>query len=195
MNDDAHDPLQTLWREQPCPPLEYDMTTIIERATTLETKIRRRNQVEGIAAWIVLATGATYLVGAIVIEAPPVLIAGCIAMMAAAWFVRWVLGRFGQARTLPDPSIDARAFVTAYRETLTGQARLLGWAWLWYVGPMVLAVVLIDRGVRAWVEQTTGSSMDSPTFLYGALALAGVIAVLNLAAAAKLRQQRAALDR
>ncbi len=191
MTDDRiDDPLAALWQQQPVAPLEYDMERIIRDATTLDHDINARNRREMIAVWFVVATFIAYLVGAIVVGAHPLLVAACSVIIVGALFIAGMLRRYGRVRVLPDPGLDRASFVAAYRRTLLEQARLLRWAWLWYVGPIAVGLLLLDAGFQLGRGQPYGVSQLQVFF--GAICL--TIAGLNWAAAAKLKRQHRALD-
>lgn len=194
MTHDTRDPLQALWHAQEVATLEYDMDTIIAQATELETQLQHRYKRELAAGLAVLSLFLTFFLGALLRGSHPLLLVGLMTIPGAVVFVMLVLRRFGRmGGQLSDPSVDATAFVAAYRRGLVQQRLLLRRAWLWYVLPVFTGFALLDLGLHL----DRGLPLEAwprSWFLLGATVLCVAIAALNLGAAHRLGRQLEQLD-
>jgi hypothetical protein len=193
MTNETRDSLQALWHAQEVATLEYDMHTIIARATELDTQVRRRNTLELLAGGSAGTIFLAFFGLAVRNGQHPVLLLGLLTIIVATIFVMTVLQRFGKALHLPDPSVAASEFVAAHRNNLVRQRDLLRRAWLWYVLPFLVGFALLDLG-RHLERGLPLDAWSGSWFLLGATGVCAAIAVLNRVAAHRLGRQLEQLD-
>jgi hypothetical protein len=179
------DEIQRLWAEQTTTRLEVDMTKILVEARRFERDVRLREQVEiGTVAALALLFGGF----ACVID-HGFARAGALGVVMGAVWVAVMLRRSGGGAPLPSDG-ETAAFVLAYRAALLRKARLLAWAPIWYVLPLLLPTVLFVAGLRA---QLGGAAEVPPITLLILGALGAATSAKNLLAAARLRREAARL--
>lgn len=179
------DELQRLWAEQTTLPLEVDMTKIVQEGRKFERAIRRRNVIELGAAAVVVAVFAFYAA----IAEHALARGGAIGVVVGAAFVAALVWRRGREAPLP-PDRETAAFVEAYRAGLLRQARLLAWAPLWYVAPLLVPAAVFAAGVEA--ERTGGAAIPWDASLV-LVAVGAAVSAFNLYGAARMRREAARL--
>ena len=163
-----------------------DLEAVKSRAEAFDKKIKRRNALEWIAsAFVVLWFGhdAWHADSSL-------LLGGNLMIALAAVGISAYLWRNGRVRQLVDPSHDSRGFLAAHAQALQSQAKLLGQAPLWYLGPLAagLAVLMVAR------FPAEGRAMGPWLITTGFIVVVfSVIWWINYRAAAKLRTRADAL--
>jgi hypothetical protein len=177
--DDAQD----AWAEQTTLPLEFDMNTLIARARRFERAIRRRNEIE-------IGTGAAiaviFVVAAVQFDIPAMRF-GALGVAIGALFVVGVLRTKGRVEPLP-VDLSSGAYLCAYRAALLRQARILAWAPVWYVLPLLVPAAVFVSGIRQ-----PGEPFELGNFTL-LLVIGAIVSVVNLHAARQLRREASALE-
>jgi hypothetical protein len=160
------------------------LEAIRRKSTEFETKIRRRNLREYLAAVFVLAfcsvnLARTYLVGARV---------GSALIVAGVLYVMYQLHARGSAKSAP---VDASlaTYLDFHRRELERQRDLLRRIWSWYLGPLIPGfLVLVVSGAiahpRPWIV----------AYAISAFVFFLLVAKLNRQAARKLQREIDELD-
>ena len=160
-------------------------------AATFGRTIAGRNLREWIAGLFValfFGTVATFEWG----KVDALVTAGHLVLVVAAIFTSAVLAIWGRAPERVELlELDAGQFIANFRSALARQARLLRWAWAWYVGPFAIGFALSFYG-------QFGPGSGAPSLLGfavagGAVVMCVTIAWINRVAARKLDEQAASL--
>lgn len=130
---------QILWQSQA---MEYDPMTLAQihaKATTLQSKVRRRNVREYLASIVVIAAFSPVLLqrGSWLMQA------GALLIIAATAFVAWQIHRRGSAQPAPD---GGEALIDAYRQQLIRQRDALRSVGAWYLAPFAPGMALLMLG-------------------------------------------------
>lgn len=137
--------LEALWKGQPTSPPPADLDGVKRKAGRFVWTVRARNAAEWLAcAYVVYAFVDIARDGSWLRRISAVSIA------LAAIYVAYRLYRDGRVRRLPDPAQDTQGYMSAYRERLLEQARLLRNVPRWYLAPFVPGMVgiLVDVAWR-----------------------------------------------
>ncbi len=180
------DEAQARWAELTTPELEVDMVRIEEEAGKFERGIRRRNRLELGAGLI----GAAVYAGYAWSFDHPVARAGALGVVVGVGVVVAVMRRWGREAPLPSADRATAEFLAAYRAALLRQARLTGWAPLWYVLPLLAPVAVFAVGLHAHLGRPGLPTGD----LVGLAAFGAAVSALNVYTSRRMRRQAAALE-
>ena len=154
---------------------------IRRKAREFETKIKRRNRGEYIAAAVLIGICGWRLVS----SANPILNAGGALIIAGALYVAHQLRKRGSARTLPGDVAFVNS-VAFYRTELERQRDLLRRVWSWYIGPLIPGAVVLYWGFAAANEYSVQSLAVRGTVV---ILVSVLIGQLNKWAAGKLQHE------
>ncbi len=150
------------------------------RARAFETKIRRRNRREFLAAGLVTVIFGVY----IATIANPTMRLGSALIIAGTIYVMHRLHRRGSARPVPEDA-EFKDCLDFYRAELARQRDLLRGVWLWYIGPLVPGLAVFAFGTMQAHQDRSGSIANAAL---AALALLAIV-VLNRWGAGKLQRE------
>lgn len=196
MNEEEEIDMQALWTSHVPAAAPVDLDGIVERARTLDRKLRWRNRIEVFAAALVIiaALGIAAILPVLLVRVGLVLMAIGAAFVAREFLVK---GRAPQA----DPASTADAYLDAYAAELTHQIDLLERVPRWYLGPLVPGYVVMGLGWMTvhWPPLFEGDAAMAmawfvATYFGGGFMGALVVVWVNAVAARDLRRQRAALE-
>lgn len=162
--------------------VDVDAAAVRARASALARTVRSRNLRETLAAAVVVAAGIRLAW----IGKSTLVQVGGVAMALGALVVAFVIARRGGSGPAPPPTAPTSEVVEHERAELERQAELLQRVWLWYVAPLLPAIVAIyvDAFRRAPDGRGTVVALAAGTVAF----LAGVV-VFNRRAARALRQR------
>jgi hypothetical protein len=155
-----------------------------EKYADFERRMHRRNRVELACAAVCVVGFAVFLV---ILPLAPLARACMIASMASAPVIAWVLHRHGSVRPLPD-ALEPGQAKELLRSELRRQAQLLQWAPAWYVLPLLAPAPIFFYAVANELGEPAPVGLVSAVLLLGS-----AVAVMNVHAARKLRQEADAL--
>lgn len=170
MNDDD---LRKLFLDGADGDLPIDLDALQRSARDLERTVRRRNLVEVFASGLVVA-----FLGAAAVDAGPNLEGLALGLIAAGALVVAVTILLRGEAPRAGTAMGTADFLSAYREELRYQARLLRWVPVWYLGPFLPGAVLLVAAMA--LDGATGAAWLGGLFVAGLFAL---LAGLNLFAA------------
>ena len=148
MSNEPRDPLQELWTHQQEETMTVDLSQLTARDDLFNSRIRWRNRRETAAGVLVLAA-----FGAAAVAAPiPVVQVSAALLCAGVLVVLGILHLRGAPEGPPPADVDTDAFLARYTAHLRREAKLLSWVPLWYIGPLVPGVLLLEGWVfgAAW---------------------------------------------
>jgi hypothetical protein len=177
-----------LWQSQPEEEMNMTLATIRSKSLKFQTKIRRRNIREYVAAAVSIAAYGAYIV-----YLPNVLqkIGSCLIVLGVFAVIYW-LHKGGSSKEVPVDS-SAQDCLDFHRQELRRQRDLLLQVGSRYLAPLVPGLAIFFAGT--WIE----SAVDSKGVLFMTLIAVLVAAVfggvywLNARAAKKLQQELDAL--
>lgn len=178
--------LRAIWQGDQAKLDALSLDAVRERAARLGSAVERRNRREYGAAAIVVVVFALYAA-----VLPGLLLkTGSLLTIAAALFVAWQLSR---RTSRSDPDAEMQDIRACYRARLVHEEHMLARVGRWYLAPFVPGLGLFMAGQ---VERSGIDSVAALLLFAGlpALVFSGIWLV-NLRAAAKLRQQIMRLDR
>jgi len=175
------------WRASAPPPetaaVEVDVAAVRKRADAFARRIRRRNLRELVAGVIVVLAGIR-----IAFEHRSTLesVGGALLALGAVVLCAVLVKRGGHGAP-PSPDEPTRRVLAYERAELEKQAVLLSRVWVWYLGPLVPGVVLLDvAGMLRDLDEGLGlaRSLAYPAFTIVVFVFVGW---LNRRAAGRLR--------
>ncbi len=186
------DPLQSIWKNQSADAFAMSLADIHARARTFQSRVRRRNWIEYIAALFVIAG---FL--AIAVLMPSTLIrVGAVLIALGAVYVCWKLHQLGRAGSKTE--LDAALSVTDFhRAQLVRQRDALKTVWRWYLAPFAPGMVVFVAGTSFEPALQAPLLAQVGMFLTGLAFQAAVfagVALLNAFAVKHLDKEIAALD-
>jgi hypothetical protein len=190
--DDPLADLAAAWRDSTPPAAPIDLAALVARGKELEAKVRVRNIAELVAGALAAAIFGRLAWTA---DRPLMRAAGLAAVIGVGFVATWLVAK---GRNVERPPTDATtvAFLGWRRAQLDRQAHLLRRAPLWYLLPLVPAVVLVHVDTAAsLLEREVGAvgwAILAASFVLCAATFA-VIGVLNVRAARRLADERARL--
>jgi len=136
------DPLQALWTGQNQEPFTMSLAEIHTRAERFQTRIRRRNTIEYVAAGTVVA----FFAWTAALAPAPLVQVGAVLIILGALYVCWKLYELGRAATKAelDQAASLRDF---HRAELMRQRAALSTVWRWYLAPFAPGMVVFLAGV------------------------------------------------
>ena len=140
-DDDDHDNIQRLWRDQPSEEIQMSAQEVRGLAEKFERTVSRRNRREYAAAALVVVWFSVWAWFA----ASAVVALGCWLAVLAALFVVSHLHRHGAARR-PAGEQTVMSGLEFHRSELVRQRDLLRSVWWWYLLPFVPSMLLIVVG-------------------------------------------------
>lgn len=185
VDDDDHNDVQRLWRDQPAEEVQMSAQEVRGLAEKFERTITQRNRREYAAAAFVVVWFSVWAW-----FAETVLVAlGCWLVVLAALWVVFHLHRRGAARR-PAGEQDVMSGLEFTRSELVRQRDLLRSVWWWYLLPFVPGMLLILVGYSL-----EGSELWAllPSGIVAAVTFVG-IGLLNQRVARKLQRRIDALD-
>lgn len=179
------DDIKALWREQTME--SRPMTLELIHARSFQSRVRGRNLVEYLASAVVVAAFSAY-----VVILPSLLMKlGSAMVVLGALVVVWQLHKRGSARALP-PGASGQSSLAFHRAELVRQRDALRSVWLWYLGPFVPGMALLQVGL--FLRQP---GPPLATRVIGAVVVVAVfagIALLNRHGARRLQKEIDDLD-
>ncbi|MFN3212204.1 MAG: hypothetical protein ACE37M_03795 [Henriciella sp.] len=189
-----HDPLRDLWASDQGDKFTMSISDLTARSDHFQSRIKRRNLIEYLAAIIVIAA-----FGWIAAAAPVWSVRiGAILIMAAAVYISWKLHQIGSADT-PPHATSAQTLANHHRDELVRQRDALKSVWRWYLLPFVPGMIVFSIGTALESAAASGA----PVWLSLAISSVslGIIAAvfygiyaLNAHAAKKLDAEIDALE-
>lgn len=185
-----HDPLRDLWASDQGKKYTMSIAELSARTNHFQSRIKRRNLIEYLAAALVVG-----IFGWMAVIVPVLsLRIGAVMIALAAIYVSWQLNRVASAA---DDEAPTDTLANVHRRALVRQRDALKSVWRWYLLPFVPGLLVfilgtsIETGASLPIWAVISSSAVSLSFV-GAV-LAGVW-VLNAYAARKLDKEIEALD-
>ena len=186
--------IKKLWRNQKTEDSTVTLDDIRKRAEKFQSRIRRRNLREYIAAAVVVVVFGLY----IWIFPGWMIKTGSALSIAAALFVSWQLHKRASAYTPPQDD-SATSLLEFHRRELVRQRDALKSVWLWYLAPCVPGIVLIVLGRYLQFHVSSRSILwDHQIIILCAIIVVLVLAtiwLLNAWVAEKLQRQIDEFDR
>lgn len=187
-----HDPLRSLWATDNEEKFKMSIAELSERSIQFNSKIKRRNVIEYIAATIVIGAFAWV---AYVVPVWSVRL-GAVLIILGACYVAWKLNSVASLNAGPTSAVG-EPLVERHRLELVRQRDALRSVWRWYLLPFVPGVLVFVIGIA--IE--TAAFMPLMAVIGSSLISLGFVAVvflavwaLNAYAARKLDDEIRALD-
>lgn len=186
-----HDPLRDLWASDQEEKFTMSITDLSARSDRFQSRIKRRNLIEYLAAALVVGVFGWM---AFIIPVLSIKI-GAVMIMMAAIYISWQLNRVASL-SAGDAAGDTLA--NLHRRELVRQRDALRSVWRWYLLPFVPGIVVFTLGT------TMETATDVPIWAVittSAVSLGFVSAIfvgvwaMNAYAARKLDQEIEALDK
>ena len=182
------DRIQAVWANQPKESFSMSVAEIRERASTLQSTVKRRNFREYAvgAVLIVVFSVAAYF------ARTPLSAFACALTAAGVAFVMWRMHVLGRAASEQELAAAGSSWTAFYRQELVRQRDALRGIWSWYLGPLVpgMAVFWLSVGVKggtwSWLIAVGGLALTGAVFTW--------IAGANKRAAAGLQAEIDSLD-
>jgi hypothetical protein len=182
------DRIQAVWANQPKESFSMSGAEIRERASTLQSIVKRRNFREYAvgAVLIVLFSLAAYF------ARTPLSAFACALTAAGVAFVMWRMHVLGRAASEHEIASAGNSWTAFYRQELVRQRDALRGIWSWYLGPLVPGMVVywisvgVKGGMWSWLIAVGGLALTAAVFAW--------VADANKRAAAALQAEIDVLD-
>jgi hypothetical protein len=182
------DRIQAVWANQPKESFSMSVAEIRERASTLQSIVKRRNFREYAvgAVLIVLFSLAAYF------ARTPLSAFACALTAAGVAFVMWRMHVLGRAASEHEIASACNSWTAFYRQELVRQRDALRGIWSWYLGPLVPGMVVywisvgVKGGMWSWLIAVGGLALTAAVFAW--------VADANKRAAAALQAEIDVLD-
>ena len=136
------DELKELWQTQPIPHSELKMDALLGKATTFQSKIRKRNLAEYVAGAFV----AAFFGRLAVVEGPLLVRVGALLTVVGTAVILTNIWLRGHAAPEPAAAVPTAELLAWHQRELERQMQLLLQVPRWYVGPLIPGNLLILVG-------------------------------------------------
>jgi len=157
MSAESRDSLQELWAgNQEEEEMTADFAELTARSVAFNSKIRRRNLVESVVGvLVVLLCGVGALIAPV-----SVVQAACALTCVGVVVILVILHVHGPPEAPAPADFDTEAFMARHVDHLRREAKLLRWVPVWYIGPLLPGMLLIEGWVlyAAWPAAVANSN-------------------------------------
>ncbi len=162
------DRIQAVWANQPKENFSMSVAEIRERASTLQSTVKRRNFREYAvgAVLIVVFSAAAYF------ARTPLSAFACALTAAGVAFVMWRMHVLGRAASEHEIAAAGSCWAAFYRQELVRQRDALRGIWSWYLGPLVPGMVVywisvgVKGGMWSWLIAVAGVALTAAVFAW-----------------------------